>query len=195
MTYINCNSYNPSIKRTPLGHDHIPPWYVVVQKDVRSKKGITKWYCESQKNTSLFLTTKPLVAGRGPLTLNISERESEFSIEFFPEMRLGFALLWFEYLDKLIQTRTEQIKIKFRKTSNVSESLTLLRTPTLLMPLRVRFRFVWTGPKALFTRNVLAHFCQWHLLSSLHFVTSCVNSTKGMHSTHFKAMRKTVQKR
>ena len=158
MTYINSNSYNPFIKRTPLGDDHILPWYMVVQKDVRSKKGITNQFCESQEKVSLFLTTKPLMAGRGPLTLNISERESECSIKFFPEMRLGFVLPWFEYLDKLIQTRTKQIKIKFRKTSNVSESLTLLRTPTLLIPLRVRFRFVWTGPKALFTRKCFSPF-------------------------------------
>ena len=38
----------------------------------------------------------------------------------------------------------------------------------------------------------LAPFCQRHLWSFLHFVMSCVNSTLGIHSNHFKTVRKMV---
>ena len=40
----------------------------------------------------------------------------------------------------------------------------------------------------------LARFCRWHLSSFWHILTSCVNSTIGMQSTHFKTERKLVQK-
>ena len=37
---------------------------------------------------------------------------------------------------------------------------------------------------------ILARFCQQHLLSFLHFVTSCVNITTRIHLTHFKTAQK-----
>ena len=44
------------------------------------------------------------------------------------------------------------------------------------------------------TRSFLVCFCRGNLWFFLHFVTLCVNSIKGMHSTHFKMVRKTMQK-